>query len=423
MKILVITRNAWDDNNSIGNSISNFFSNVPDIEFANIYFRAQKPNNKLCKRYFRITEKDIIRNWFSPSKIGKCFTQDDHTSEATRDQVNEKKIISFVHKHNIKILYRFSNRLWNSQKWVNEKLDDFITSFSPDMVFSFVKAAPQYFQMISLLRKKYDVPLFTWIADDEYSVYQRKSKKDEIVKLGYILKESSVLRGCSKEICEYYNSIFGCNATPLYKGCDLSYPVKNAVGDPIVIIYAGNLLYGRLEILRNISDAVEKYSALNSKNVQFDIYSNTLLSEEDIQKNFGTNNCTRFLGKENYDVIKTRLPSADVLLHVESFEKEEILKTKYSFSTKIIDYLQSGSVIMAVGPSEVASMQYIRDIPGAFVVDEMSSLYEELQVFFNDSDNFYERARKSHEFALANHHSKVLSHAMLNILQQLQKLQ
>ena len=78
---------------------------------------------------------------------------------------------------------------------------------------------------------------------------------------------------------------------------------------------------------------------------------------------------------------------------------------------------------MAVGPSEVASMQYIRDIPGAFVVDEMSSLYEELQVFFNDSDNFYERARKSHEFALANHDSKVLSNDMLNILQQLQKMQ
>ena len=58
-----------------------------------------------------------------------------------------------------------------------------------------------------------------------------------------------------------------------------------------------------------------------------------------------------------------------------------------------------------------------------FVVDEMSSLYEELQVFFNDSDNFYERARKSHEFALANHDSKVLSNDMLNILQQLQKMQ
>ena len=54
MRILVITRNAWDDTNSIGNTMSNLFSNWDDVEFANIYFRSALPNNDICKKYYQI---------------------------------------------------------------------------------------------------------------------------------------------------------------------------------------------------------------------------------------------------------------------------------------------------------------------------------------------------------------------------------
>ena len=47
MKVLVISRNAWDDANSIGNTLSNLFAGIDDIEIANIYFRASKPNNNI----------------------------------------------------------------------------------------------------------------------------------------------------------------------------------------------------------------------------------------------------------------------------------------------------------------------------------------------------------------------------------------
>ena len=73
MRILVISRNAWDDTNAIGNTISNFFSNIDDIEFASIYFRSASPNNTLCNHYYRTSEAEVVKKWISKEKIGKEF--------------------------------------------------------------------------------------------------------------------------------------------------------------------------------------------------------------------------------------------------------------------------------------------------------------------------------------------------------------
>lgn len=412
MRILILTRNAWDDTNSIGNTVSNFFRDISDAEYANIYFRSAKPNNRLCEKYYRVTEKEVLKNWLSPSKIGRSFefkADSVDCSAGSSSDFGEKKIISLAHKYNLRFLNTLSDRIWDSKKWINGNLDAFIRSFAPDLVFTFVKALPQYYQTIRLLREKYHIPLLTWIADDEYTGYLNGGKKKQIDRLRYIISESAAVTGCSQEICDYYNSVFGCAATPLYKGCDLSAPVKDKTNDPLSIVYAGNLLFGRLEIIRKISDALENYVDSGGRRVSFEIYSNTPLSDTDISAYFGGNSCTAFKGSESYTVIKKRLSQADIVLHAESFDDAEIIKTRYSFSTKIIDYLQSGSVILAVGPGEISSIKYIRKIPGAFVIDDMDSIKDMLPILLNDSDGFPERAAKTREFALKNHDSKSLA--------------
>lgn len=419
MRILILTRNAWDDTNSIGNTVSNFFKDIPGAEYANIYFRSAKPNNGLCKKYFRVTEKDVLRNWFTPSKIGKAFDYQAASGGNSADASaasSEKKIISFVHKHHISSLNKLSDKIWDSKKWINGNLDAFIRAFQPDVAFTFVKALPQYYQTIRLLREKYRVPVLTWIADDEYSGYLSRGESKQIERLGYIIEESAAVTGCSQEICAYYNSVFGCRAVPLYKGCDLSSSVKNKTNDPVSVVYAGNLLFGRLDIIREISDELENYVTSGGKRVSFDIYSNTPMSDADIAACFGRNRCTAFKGNESYDVIKERLSKADIVLLAESFDENEIIKTRYSFSTKIIDYMQSGSVILAVGPGEISSIKYTRKIPGAFVIDDIGLIKESLPVLLNDAEHFGERAAKTHEFARQFHDSKTLTEDLNQLL-------
>lgn len=404
MKILVITRNAWDDTNSIGNTLSNFFSGIEDIEFAAIYFRSAMPNNELCEVYYHTSEIEIMRKWFKPAQIGRHFFL--NTEEKSRwGEVAEKKekaMVRAIQKYGLTLAYKFSNYLWYSEKWINDNLQGFIDSFAPDLMVTFVKSAPQYYLTIKYLRENYGIPLFSWIGDDEYTGLLKNRAQKEIQQLQYILDESSVVRGCSEELCQYYNTVFGCRAEPLYKGCDLSIAVKEKVNHPITIVYAGNLLYGRRDILRDVSDVVESLSK-DGMAVTFEIYSNTALSPSEVEKYFGSKNATSFMGKRAYSVIKQRLASADIVLHVESFEPDQILKTKYSFSTKIIDYLQSGSVLLAVGPREVASMKYIQRIPGTCVINRLCQLQEELRELLMEPSRFYHKAIEIRNFAQQHH--------------------
>lgn len=404
MKVLVLSRNAWDDANSIGNTLSNLFAGIDDIEIANIYFRASKPNNNICKNYFHVTETEILKNWFKPYKNGNRFVWDNSKREHTkRTNKRESRFIKFIHKHNIDFAYTLSNYLWYSKKWINNNLDSFIKDFNPDVIFAFVKSSPQYYLTIKHLRDNYNVPLFSWIADDEYTGLVKTDSKKQISCLEYILKESKAIRGCSEEICDYYNSIFDCGAIPLYKSCDLTSKLKNYVNNPVKLIYAGNLLYGRFEIICRIAEALEK-CAEKGINASFEICSNTLLDSKELERLQKYKN-TNYLGKQNYEFVKNSLSNADIVLHAESFEEKEILKTKYSFSTKIIDCLQSGSVLLAVGPNNISSVKYVKKIPGAYVIDTLEDLELNLEKILCESSSFIERAKMIREFASKYHNN------------------
>ncbi len=400
INILIITRNAWDDTNSIGNTMSNFFGNTDGINTANIYFRSAKPNNKICKRYFSVTEKDIIRNTFTPEKIGKSFMCD-CSVEQKADYSAEKKLISIIHRFGLKGVYALSNRLWDKKKWLNKRLDDFVEDFKPDVVFTFAKSLPQYYHLITYLREKHHLKIALWIADDEYTALNLSSKKKEIQRLGEIIKDADALWGCSAEICDYYNSVFGCNAKPLYKSCRFSYPVKKTVNNPIRLIYAGNLLFGRLEILMKIVARLKEINREKPKAVM-EVYSSTPLSPEAV-KELNIPDVVSFNGIKPYTEIQKIMAESDLVLHIESFEEKEILKTRYSFSTKIIDCLQSGSVTLAVGPGGIASIRYIKKVPGAFVIDDINSLGKGITDALNQSASFPERAEKIRRFAEQNH--------------------
>lgn len=403
LRVLVITRNAWDDTNSIGNTMSNFFRDQKDVEIANLYFRASKPNNSVCRRYYHVTESELLKHYLSPSRCGNEFTyqaSEDHTPRYT----GEKKMVSVIHRFSLKPAYMLSDHLWNSKKWINDRLIRFIEDFKPDAVFTFAKSLPQYYHAIRFLHEKYHVKVLLWIGDDEYTALSKsgtKKSQERIRRLRYILNVASKVWGCSEEICTYYNGIFGCDASPLYKRCSFDYPVHNAVNRPLRMVYAGNLLFGRLEILKTIVGALRELNASQTV-ARLDIYSSTPVSDAD-REELNVSGTSALCGVVPYDEIQKQLSQADLTLLAESFEDSEIVKTRYSFSTKIIDCLQSGSVILAIGPAEVGSIRYVRRIPGAAVIDDPEGIRAGIAELIRSRDTFPERAAQIRAFAVLNH--------------------
>jgi hypothetical protein len=56
LKVLLVTSMPWREDNNIGNSYSNIFGDLDNVEFAHIYCRSGMPQNKIVHKYFQITE-------------------------------------------------------------------------------------------------------------------------------------------------------------------------------------------------------------------------------------------------------------------------------------------------------------------------------------------------------------------------------
>ena len=97
---------------------------------------------------------------------------------------------------------------------------------------------------------------------------------------------------------------------------------------------------------------------------------------------------------------------ADILVHVESFDLKSRLAVHQSFSTKIVDYLYKGKCILAVGPHDVASIDYLKKNDAALVATNRDELKTVLERIVNDKDILEMYGEKAWSCGKKNHQRK-----------------
>lgn len=411
INVLIITDSAWSDSNSIGNTLSNFFNNWNNVEFSNLYARTNSPNNKICSNYYSITEKEIMANILTPSKIGRSFklTNDGLKNNLINheNEMKEKKFFDFFRKYNNTIFLILRDIIWGIGLWKNEKLTKYLSEVKPDIIFAF--CSPYFYQhdVLMYCKKNTKAKLSLFIADDIYS-YNKKG----VLALTYKFFSRKVIKrtinaservyGASGLLCDEYSEIFKKDIVPLYKGCDTrDISVNFRVSNPIKIVYAGNLFWGRHKTIGALVDAMEIINK-DSIKVVLEIYTNTSITSE-IEEDIIRENTSKIMGSRSFDEIKGILNKADIVLHAESFNSEDIKTTRLSFSTKIIDCMQSGNCIMAIGPDNIASIEYLKNIDGPLVITNRGNILSELHSLVKNSDDILNRAKKVKEYAIENH--------------------
>ena len=76
MRILVISKEAWRDEQNGGNVLTNMFSSFPDSEFAQIYCNEQEPNNTICRKYYQISDRMMVDSILHKTKAGREIIYD-----------------------------------------------------------------------------------------------------------------------------------------------------------------------------------------------------------------------------------------------------------------------------------------------------------------------------------------------------------
>ena len=401
MRVLVLSNVPWDTRNSYGNTLSNWFEGWDEVEFYNVYCRSSLPVNDVCKHYYTVPPLSLIKSFFRPSKIGFRFSTGDNKAEMDSE---ENSLIQSVQQGNKEWVYLISDLAYSTGIWKTKFYKQFIKEANPDIFFSFGIADSFMYENYCYIKKHTNAKIVTFVADDVYGAYlnsQSLRGSLQATRFSKMIEMSDHLYGASEELCGAYQKIFKKNFSPLYKGCISISNEKQDVNDPIRIIYAGNLLWGRDAVLSEVVNSLEEINADGIK-ACLEIYTGSARGPE-VAKKLNKGASSRICGRLAYDEIVKIQNCADVLLQVESFDKHQIDIVKYSFSTKIIDCLQAGGTMLVIGPSGISSVEYSRRIPGVIVIDDLNNLTNTLRDVFINRMSLVERSKKIRKFAIKYH--------------------
>lgn len=388
MNILVITRGSWSVENNTGNTLEKIFSKFKNCNIYNLYMKEEEPNNSCSKINFKISEQKLIKNFIYKKDVGEFIERNYFCNYTEKDKENEEKIYNFAKKTELYLLWFIREIIWFRGNWKSKKLDDFLEKSSPDIIFMPVFGCWYPHKVLKYIYKKTKAKIVLYHADDTYSLKQyhfspfywiyrfilRKwiRKSVSISSINYCISETQV---------EEYSKYFNRECFLLRKEYEIKEVEIKEVSKPIKMVFTGNMSSGRWKTLRDIGRALDK---INKDKViaEMFIYSGTPLIQkmkEEFDKIFSLN----FMGKISAEEVIKVQEEADVLIHAESFELKNLLEVRLSFSTKIIDYVNMKKCILAVGPKNIASIQYFIKNNIGCTIYEKEKLKNELNLLLN----------------------------------------
>ena len=405
LRILVITYLPWSNDISVGNTLSNIFCGMEDrLEFANIYFREDIPNNGIVSRFFNISEKQLAKNIIKRESTGK----------EVFPKMTEKK--EFSSRYNKARSMRWDSMLLAQDligilgNWKSKALDEFVDSFQPDLVFGPLGRVPASNNLMGYISKKLDIPLVTYPWDDHYSLKKVAFSPFFWIKtfveryaIKKCAKQSKYLYGITQTMCEEYAKYFHKDFKVLYKGYVFDkMPEINKSTIPLKFIYMGNLGSGRWQILEKMAEAINEINKEDKKAEMF-VYSMSPKTDAMVRAlNQGDSHLMPPV--DNKEVLST-MRSADVLVHVEPASLKDRLFFRLSFSTKLVDYFFNARCIFALG-GETGSIKYLRDNDAAIVETDVNRIKQQIERLVHQPSLVEEYAKKAWKCGLDHHQIK-----------------
>lgn len=408
IRILVVTYLPWSNDISVGNTLTNIFHGMEDrLEFANVYFREDNPNNDIVTRFFNISEKQLAKSIYNRKVVG----QEVHPKENS-----QKK--SFSNRYNKARSMRWDSMLLAQDligllgKWKSKSLNEFIESFHPDLVFGPLGRVPVSNNLMRYVSITYDIPLITYPWDDHYSLKKVAFSPFFWIKTfveRYAIKkcarQSKYLYGITHTMCEEYSRYFHKDIKILYKGYDFEeMPEVKPPVIPLKFIYMGNLGSGRWQILGRMAEAINEINK-NGKKAEMFVYSMSPKTETMV-KTLEHGDSHLMPSVDNKDVLST-MKSADVLVHVEPTTLKDRLFFRLSFSTKLVDYFYNARCILALG-GKTGSIRYLQDNNAAIVETDVRKIKEQIERLVNHPNLVKEYAEKAWKCGLRNHQIKTI---------------
>lgn len=366
IRILIISHLPIDKGTNVGKTLHNLFDNYPYECLSQLFF----------------------------TPVGEC------TEKISSISITDKQVLSTIVKKNIFNLQRKSTNIiesidgltnkrspsmllardfiWKIGEWNNADFVKWINQNKPQAIF----LAPGYsmfpYDIAYKLARERNIPLFIYFMEDFYNeirfslspvfwirIFLFRHYVRKVVRASkqiFVLNEALKI-AYEKDFKKPIDVIF--NPTKM----ELNKNIKESVS--FRLLYGGGINIDRFHVLREIGEEVIKLKKRGYL-IDFFVYGN--VRNLAILDGLAHSPGIYYGGILSENELNSEIRKSDVLVHVESFKKKFIAKTKRALSTKIPEYLASGRLILAIGPAGIEGIQYLERNEAAVIVTEMSEL-------------------------------------------------
>lgn len=415
-KVLIISHNLFEITNNIGKTLISLFEGWPKDRICQIYLRNDNPSFEYCENYYQILDKEVAKSIISRKQpVGsEILKQDGSTDEPL--EASEQSLYQIGNKR-YPIVSLVRDMVWSTQNWKNSALDAWIEKMSPEVILFVPNDYELIYPIALYVQFKCNIPIVPFYMDDAFyftggisliDVYRRRRLR----KLGHKINElSQSMLVIGPKMAGEYAEIFHKECIPVMNSVIIdSREDSKEENNDFVFSYVGNLHSNRWKVLVDIAKKIPPI--IDGKKVVLNIYSASVL-EKKVLKQFEKNPVLHMKGRVSPNKVPDILKKSDVLIFVEAFDRKSKLSTRLSLSTKIPEYLNSGTPILAVGPQDISAMEYLAGNNLAFVSDE--NIDQALNRVL-DSDERKRIAKNAREFVKNNHNIDDASRIFQNVL-------
>lgn len=433
MKILMLSQYPWKKENSFGNTYSNIFGKIEGIEIAHIYLMDGRPDyEQVVTRYYQIPEKEVMRTCLKPWKKYKGaghsvsidvfddgYAVDTSKLETKSNNSLYERLLGFGKRHHWNLMFFARELAWKIGKVDYEGLMKFIEDFKPDLFFLPFSNLYYTNRLALFIKNHYDVPMVMEMAMDHYSLKRvsynplfwldRFGKRRMIRKLS---NKSEKIYVISKRLKEELEGSLDIPCEVLYKIPDekRSSTVYETINKPIRFLFTGNIYANRWRSLKLLADTLKETSA-----GKLDIYTaNPITAKINAALNIeGVSEIHKPVSQEKVIELQNE---ADVLVHAEAFDKANKLLVRCAISTKIMDYLSVGRTILAIGPSDIASIEYLNINHLAMIANSRAQLQNVLNSIVNNPDILLDYSKRGKCYVESTLNAQLLREQLRNSL-------
>lgn len=428
----MLSQYPWKKDNSFGNTYSSIFGKIEGIEIAHIYLMEGQPDNEeVVTHYYQIPEKEIMRSclklWNRGAGAGHIVNIEDFGSAP--DSLSKGKsdsssiysrLLGFGKRHHWNLMFFARELGWRFGKVNYPGLLRFVEDFKPDLFFLPFSNIYYTNRLALYIKKRYDVPMVMEMAMDHYSLKRlsfnplfwidRFGKRRMIRRLA---KYSERIYVISQRLKDELEGSLHIPCEVLYKIPDEKRESMLYEGphEPIRFLFTGNIYANRWKSLKLLADALN-----DTRAGVLDIYTANPITKE-IDKALNIEGVSVIHKPVSQDEVITLQNNADVLVHVEAFDLANKLLVRCAISTKIMDYLSVGRCILAIGPSDVASIEYLHQNDLALCANTEKDIKEIVSKIKNESQILMQYAKKGRDYVKYNLNATELRQGLLKSLQ------